>query len=308
MKSIYKAIISILLLFVFVCPVVLSAENRIYYAEFDESNVYISSYPIYQMKINGTEKSLVSVGGQQLDSSEGISVSPDGGQIAYACASGTFMVCLINSDGTDSMVIDENSNFINHQVSWSPNGNKIIYTAQDYSSGSLLSYIYTANKNGKNVNNINPEYFSLPINSYASYSPDNSKIVFEGEDSLGNHNIYIMDANSANPMQLTTNNKSYEPRFSPNSQRIVFVKKVRSNYRLFTMKINGSDVRRLQRFYGEARTPVYTPSGKKIIFAFKKSTDSDFEIYSLRLKDKTLKRLTNNNVDDLSPSIGPVLP
>ncbi|MFA6027555.1 MAG: hypothetical protein WC752_01380 [Patescibacteria group bacterium] len=306
MKKVFTTTLAVLLFFVLASPAVLFAENRIYYATTDAGEYY-TSYPIYQMKINGTGKSIVTVGGNQLDSSEGISVSPNGEKIAYACASGTFMVCMINSDGTDSMVVDENSVTINHQVSWSPNGNKIIYSAQDYTTGSLLSYIYTANKNGKNVSDMTPAYFNLPISGYASYSPDNSKIVFEGEDSLGNHNIYIMDANSTNPVSLTTNNKSYEPRFSPNSKRIVFVKKVKSNYRLFTMKKNGNDVKRLKKLKGEARTPAYTPNGKKIIFSFKKSTDSDFEIYSLRLKDKKLKRLTNNSVDDLSPSVGPVL-
>jgi len=135
----------------------------------------------------------------------------------------------------------------------------------------------------------------------ASYSPDGNKIVFcslrdaypleklSAEDRKHAETdpayfgeIYIMDANGANPRRLTST-PGYDggPFFSLDGQRIIWRRFDKSGAiaDVYTMKLDGSDERRLTDFKAMSWAPYFHPSGQYVIFTSNKLGFSNFELY-----------------------------
>lgn len=161
--------------------------------------------------------------------------SPDGSQIAfYSTEDGDYEIYLMDIDGSNRHQITHNAT-IDRFPGWSPDGNRITYTT--YLGGKYQIYIMSKDgtrsefraygcisyfsPDGKQI--LYGQYCSagdygkiLIMNSdgsglpqvlhesgrNAAWSPDGSQIIFES-DSTGNSEIWIMDADGSNPIQLT---------------------------------------------------------------------------------------------------------
>ena len=105
---------------------------------------------------------------------------------------------------------------------WSPDGNKI---AMFGSAGPALE-IFVTDANGKN-----PTQFTNRggVNTDVSWSPDGSKLLFNGCPGLpcapANYEIYVMPANALSPATRLTNDSlaDYDPYFSPDGSKIAWL-------------------------------------------------------------------------------------
>jgi len=94
-----------------------------------------------------------------------------------------------------------------------------------------------------------------------------------------------------------------QPNWSPNGQRIAFVRYLQDNEEIYIMDISGG-LARLTDDPGIDNHPDWSPDGKQI--AFTSSRDGDFDIYVMEIDGSGLLNLTNTtDIDEAHPDWSP---
>jgi Tol biopolymer transport system component len=136
------------------------------------------------------------------------------------------------------------------------------------------------------------------------WSPDRRRIVFIrrvriGEDFRGDPvyraDLHTMNADGSNQRLLTR--AGVNPTWAPNSKTIAFV---RGNFRLWSIKLDGSDERRVLDL--EIEDPTWSPTGEWIAFS---RAESKVEVWLVHPDGSGLRPLTKDAVEGTSPAWAP---
>ena len=100
---------------------------------------------------------------------------------------------------------------------------------------------------------------------YPEFSPDGNKILYQYPDSSNWEGLYIMNVDGTNAKFLTTIPYQTMPRFSPDGKKIIF-SNFTTNYDIYSMNIDGSNLADLTNSKDGETQPLYTPDGSKIVF------------------------------------------
>ncbi len=165
--------------------------------------------------------------------------------------------------------------------------------------------IFSARHDGTNLKRLTE---SPGYDAEGAYSPDGQKIVFTSlRDAYPLDNllpedrkryevdpayfaeIYIMNADGSGQTRLTRN-PGYDggPFFMPDGQRIVW-RRFETNGMVadvFTMKLDGTDVRQVTHFASMSWAPYPHPSGKYVIFTSNKLGFENFELFIVDAEGK----------------------
>jgi TolB protein len=161
------------------------------------------------------------------------------------------------------------TNIENAYPDWSPDGSKLAF--QSNRTGKFQ--IYVMNADGTNVVRLTN---NAGVDVGPHFSPDGSKIVFSSERD-GSPEIYVMNADGSKQTRLTKLNvDTSHPSWSPDGTRIIFCSNKDTPDRgldwwdqyhdIYTMRADGSDIRRVTDFHTVCTFPVYSPDGSKIAF------------------------------------------
>ncbi len=161
---------------------------------------------------------------------------------------------------------------------WSPGGGKIAFVSQRDGDRE----IYVMDVDGQNVVNVTRH----PADDWTpAWSPDGSRLIFSSIRA-GNWEIFVMDTACLaapetcpdNLVQLTADGTgNISPVWSPDGSRIAYTSKAAGNWDVYTMAVDGSDIRQVTTAPENDLSPAWSPDGTKI--AFESNREGNVEIF-----------------------------
>ena len=177
-------------------------------------------------------------------------------------------------------------------ISWSPDSRFLVFGNGDVYEGD--SHIQRIDVQSKRITNLTTASNSRDIDP--AWSPDGTKIVFSSTRSgidAATNNIWIMDANGSNLMNLTPNDEDgwhdVMPSWSPDGRFITFYRYGNENESssLWMMNADGSDQEPQLEFSKMAdEPPLWSLDGEYIAFVHGDDNSSNVILFDWRWNEK----------------------
>lgn len=241
--------------------------------------------------------------------------SPDGNRIAFMSNRGGDHDIYILDLSTSLSLAEQNSLsiLINTPVldgfpAWSPDGERLLF--HSYPQGEETIDVLVVEVEPMLAGDVRVTNLTNSPDSndgYASFSPDGEHIVFVSDRS-GNSDLYLMDADGSNVVQLTDNPAedgfpSWFP--SPTKRLLTFMSDRNGNMDIYLLdldKRDAGDDDALQQATSAASDdsfPVFAPDGQHIIFA--SDPDVQYNLYSYNILSNRFTQLTFTSATDWFP-------
>jgi Tol biopolymer transport system component len=167
------------------------------------------------------------------------------------------------------------------EPTWSPNGRRIAYTRHGQGI-----WVMRADGSGKRQLIPNPRVDMMP-----AWSPDGRKIAFVSARRSSTLQLYVHNLRTGGTRRLTSAGgpwrEAYDPSWSPDSRRIAFsrrrvVDSTRFDQDIFTIRADGSRLRRRTATRQEETRPAWSPDGRRVLFERPSATPKRRLLLSMR--------------------------
>jgi Tol biopolymer transport system component len=216
-------------------------------------------------------------------------------------------IVAVRADGTGPRVLTDTDH--NWDPRWSPDGARIAFVSARTGAAEL----YVMRDDGTDVRRLTT---GGAVTQGAAWSPDGRRIavvttyqeVAAGGDAVVNLEVEVVGADGTGRTRLTTGPaRDINPAWSPDGARIAFSSERSGRLELYTMRPDGSDVRRLTTASGTAGGggffPAWSPDGRRVAFA--SSREGNQELYVVNADGTGEVRLTNHPARDNQPTWSP---
>jgi Tol biopolymer transport system component len=238
---------------------------------------------------------------------------------------------IVLEDGKPSRVISTTKDFHTQLMiapQWSPDSKQIVFGIGGFSS--FLNFALGGktpllpDNGGAKVAILNADgtgFHTLTSgannNAFASFSPDGKHLVYRtsGPDGEG---LRIMDTDGSHVTNLTAEYDNF-PVWSPRGDTIAFIRRVGSNFNIFTIHSDGSALKQLSTTHGNDAHLAWSPDGTRILFTSGRMGFKDEalltgspqpygEIFVMNADGSHVEQLTDNQWEDGGPTWLPAKP
>ena len=208
---------------------------------------------------------------------------------------------------------------------WSPDGRQIIFGIGQFSA--FLDFAAGGKKpipalnGGAQIGAVNADGSNFHLitsgdsnNAFPSFAPDGKHIVYRTVSPEG-EGLRIMNLEDHSVAVLT---KAYDnfPVWSPRGDLIAFVRQLRGDFEVFTIRADGKDIRQLTDVRGNEAHLAWSPDGERILFCSTRMGFKDEvlytgapqpygEIFVMRSDGTEVEQLTDNQWEEGAPAWAP---
>jgi Tol biopolymer transport system component len=226
-------------------------------------------------------------------------------------------VLLMNADGSRRSMLFTDPERSALAPVWSPQGDRIAFGIGRFFqmvNGPSIADIAVMRADGSGVQLLTDgsANYGLP-----SWSPDGRRLVYRAAagDAGG---LRIVDIETHAVSVLTTGHENF-PGWSPKGDRIGFTSDRDGDYDIYTIKPDGTDVRRLTRTPGNDAHSAWSPDGEWIAFTSARGGFKDEsvlhpynaqpygDLYVMRADGTDIRQLTDDQFEDGTPAWLPAM-
>ena len=222
-------------------------------------------------------------------------------------------ILLMNADGSRRSVLFTETERSTLAPAWSPRGDKIAFAIGSFfqtTLGPAIADIAIMNSDGTSLKILTKGDGNY---GFPSWSPDERQIVFRA-GSKDKGGLFIIDIETEKTKVLTTNNHDNFPSWSPAGNLIAFTSYRDGDYEIYTIKPDGTDLRRLTNSPGNDAHNSFSTDGRWIAFSSARGGFKDEailhphnpqpygDIYVMRADGSDVRMLTDNQFEDATPS------
>ena len=230
-------------------------------------------------------------------------------------------------DKLDVLYEDKSRNVLAPQ--WSPRDDRIIFGVGEYNAffNGFQGLFLTPKdrvESGAQIAVINPDgtgFREVTVgpnnNGFPSLAPDGNRFVYRtfGPEGGG---LQIMNLETGAVTRLTDAYDNF-PLWSPRGDAIIFTRLVNDDYEIFSIRPDGTSLKRLTSSRGNDAHMTWSPDGEQIVFASSRTGFKDEvtytdapqpygELFVMRRDGSGVRQLTDNQWEDGAPAWRPARP
>jgi len=276
-----------------------------------------SRNPNYELSLTGTYLPAFSPSGNRFVTNSRPSANPFGASL-FVTTAATGQVKVVHQEKNRNVLAAE----------WSPRGDKIIFSIGAFGAffnGFHEVFVKPADRveGGAQIAIVNPDgtgFEELTTgagnNAFPSFAPDGKRFVFRVFDA-NRYGLRIMNLETKTVANLTDEYDNF-PLWSPRGDLIMFSRLIDGAYEIYTIKPDGSSLKRLTFTHGNDAHMAWSPDGEYIAFASSRMGFKDEVLYTdapqpygelfvMRYDGTSIQQLTDNQWEDGTPAWQPIV-
>ncbi len=271
--------------------IVLTTPKRLVFSAKDSD----SSTDIYTIHVDGSSLMQLTKTGHAYQPTW----SPDGEQIAfviYRDLDTGYEIYIMNGDGAGQKRLTNLSQFLSNP-NWSPSGKEIAFESDE---GTILAVNVSDGQSRVlhgNGDNREPQWSPNGQLIAFDYLVEHHKPGIIGIVSAAGQEWAFSSTRMVPDCEACAND--LDPKWSPDSQNIVFVSSRDGNAEIYVMNTHAAEQTNLTQNNNEDGEPAWSPDGRKIIFVSKR--DGNHEVYVMNTDGSNQIRLTQNSAKEQCP-------